>query len=420
MDNKYFLGTKCVKCGKTFGADEDLLLCPECNNLLDPQYDYEQLKKDWPEFNVKLRPDNIWRFKELLPVCDYGKIVTLGEGGAPFLDCPEIAKELGVARFYVLNDATQPTGSLKDRSIAVTATKAREFGYDILSCDSTGNKAASTAGYAARAGLKSIVFCPKDTPAPKLEQALFFGATLVRVAGHYSIVNSLYREMVASRKYRWYDCGTDNPYRYEGKKTYAYEIILNLDYQCPDYVFQPAAGGMSVVKAWKGFNEFKEMGLVDFLPKMVACQAENCAPIVAAYEKELDFVPGVEKGTTVASAIAVANPGLLGNETLRSIQESGGCGVAINDDDLIMAWKRLGRAGIFCEPSSAVSVAAAYKMSKEGKLSSDSVMVAVVTGSGFKDAATLSKNIHVPEEVVEGHDAFFEKLEEIQRAFDKN
>lgn len=152
---------------------------------------------------------------------------------------------------------------------------------------------------------------------------------------------------------------------------------------------------------------------------MVACQAENCAPIVAAYEKELDFVPGVEKGATVASAIAVANPGLLGNETLRSVQESGGCGVAINDDDLLMAWKRLGREGIFCEPSSAVSVAAAYKMSREGKLASDSVMVAVVTGSGFKDAATLSKNTHVPEEAVEGHDAFFAKLEEIQREFDK-
>lgn len=414
MRNQYFTGLKCIKCGEIYSPESDLLLCPKCGNLLDPQYDYERLKEDWSGLDVLRRPNDIWRFKELLPVTDFDQIVTLGEGGAPFLSCPELAEELGVAEFYILNEASQPTGSLKDRSIAITATKAKEFGYRILSCDSTGNKAASTAGYAARAGMQSVVFCPYDTPEPKLGQALFYGANLVRVVGDYSTVNAMYREMVASRTYHWYDCGTDNPFRYEGKKTYAYEIAVHMNFETPSYLFQPAAGGMSIVKVWKGFQEFQLLGLIEGLPKLVACQAENCGPIADALNAGLDSVPGIKKGQTVASAIAVANPGLLGNETLRAVQESGGCGVKISDEELLNVWKRLGRIGIFCEPSSAVSVASAYQMAKENKLKPTDVLAAVVTGSGFKDMATLSANIEIPAEAVEGKEAFYAKLETIQ------
>lgn len=414
MRNQYFTGLTCIKCGRTFGSESDLLLCPECNNLLDPQYDYERLKADWNKLDVLRRPDDIWRFRELLPVADFEQIVTLGEGGAPFLSYPQLAKELGVAEFYILNDGAQPTGSLKDRSIAVTATKAREFGYQILSCDSTGNKAASTAAYAARAGMRSVVFCPYDTPEAKLGQALFYGADLVRVVGDYSTVNAMYREMVASRKYRWYDCGTDNPYRYEGKKTYAYEIAVHMGFRTPTWLFQPAAGGMSIVKAWKGFQEFRTLGLTQELPKLAACQAENCGPIVDALNAGLDFVPGMEKGPTIASAIAVSKPALLGDETLHAVQESGGCGVKISDEELLKVWKKLGRVGIFCEPSSAVSVASAYQMARENRLKSTDVLVAVVTGSGFKDMAALSANVEIPTEAVEGKEAFYARLEKLQ------
>ncbi len=416
MTNDYFTGLKCIHCGKIFNSTEDLLLCPECGNLLDPQYDYEQLKTDWSGLGIEHRPNNIWRFKELLPIVDFDQIVTLGEGGAPLLDFPVLAKELGVAKLYILNDAGQPTGSLKDRSIAVTATKAKEFGYRVLSCDSTGNKAASTAGYAARAGLESVVFCPHATPAPKIAQAVFYGAHLVRVMGHYSQINSMYREMVASHKYHWYDCGTDNPYRYEGKKTYAYEIVQGLGWKTPTYVLQPAAGGMSVVKAWKGFNEFKRMGLVDDLPAMVACQAANCGPIVDAIDAGFDYVPGIEKGNTIASAIAVSNPALLGNETLQTVVESSGCGVKVTDEDLLSTWERLGKVGVFCEPSSAIAVASAYQMAKQGKLKSTDVLVAVVTGSGFKDTETLNKYINVPEDAVDGKEEFYRKLDEISKS----
>ncbi len=236
----------------------------------------------------------------------------------------------------------------------------------------------------------------------------------MRVKGHYSQVNAMYREMVASKRYPWYDCGTDNPYRYEGKKTYAYEIAVNMNFKSPTYVLQPAAGGMSIAKAWKGFNEFKNMGLMESIPKLVACQAEACGPIVDALDAGLDHVPGVEKGTTVATAIAVSNPLLLGNATLHAVQASGGLGMKVSDEYLLKIWKRLGKAGIFCEPSSAISVAAAYRMADEQKLKPEDVLVAVVTGIGFKDAATLSANVEIPQDIVDGKDAFYEKLDNIQ------
>jgi len=414
MKNIYFQGLQCKKCNNSFEPEEDLLLCPKCRNLLDPQYDYGQLKRDWSGLKIESRPNDIWRYRELMPVVYFDRIVTLGEGGAPLLDCTELADEIGVGKFYILNDAGQPTGSLKDRSIAVTATKAREFGYQTLSCDSTGNKAASTAGYAARAGMKSVVVCPHTTPTPKVAQALFYGAHLIKLKAHYSEMNRIYRDMVASRRYHWYDCGTDNPFRYEGKKTYAYEIAQGLGWKCPTYVLQPAAGGMSIVKAWKGFKELREIGLLDdAFPKMVACQAEACGPIVAAINARLDRVPGVEKGVTVASAIAVSNPELLGNETLRAVVESSGSGVHVSDEDLLKTWQRLAKVGIFCEPSSAVAVASAYNIAKHGGFKKEDIVVAVVTGSGFKDSETLDKYIDIPTDVVEGGEALYRVLDKL-------
>lgn len=416
MKNLYFTALKCNHCKQVFKPTEDLLLCPSCKNLLDPQYDYKRLKDDWNSLKIEQRANNIWRYRELLPVLDFDKIVTLGEGGAPLLDCPELAEELGISKFYILNDAGQPTGSLKDRSIAVTATKAKEFGYNVLSCDSTGNKAASTAGYAARAGMKSIVFCPYETPIPKITQALFYGAYLVRMEGHYSEINSIYREMIASRRYPWYDCGTDNPFRYEGKKTYAYEIAQGLNWNVPTHILQPAAGGMSVVKTWKGFNELKYLGLIGTLPRMVACQSMNCGPIVNAIKSGNNYVPEVTKKYTIASALAVSNPGLLGNETLRAVVASNGYGVHVEDDALLNTWKRLGQIGIFCEPSSAIAVASAYKLAEQGVLKCTDILVAVVTGSGFKDTDILNKNVEIPINVVKGREEFFITLDKFNES----
>lgn len=403
--NPYFVCLRCTRCGSSFGPESDLLLCPDCENLIEPLFDLAGLERDLGELGWDRRTPTIWKWRELLPVSDFSKIVSLGEGGSPLLACEGLARAAGVAAFYVLDDGSaMPTGSLKDRSIAVSATKAVELGYEVLSCDSTGNKGASMAAYAARAGLRSVVFCPWDTPLPKMAQALFHGARVVRVRGHYSEINAMYRRLIRSGRVRWYDCGTDNPFRYEGKKTYAYEIAEALSGRAPTHIFHPAAGCMSLVKMRKGFEELRFLGLVDAVPALVACQAEACAPIVRAWESSAETVAGVEKGTTVASAIAVSNPGLLGNATLEALRATKGSAVAVSDENLLEVWRELGRIGIFTEPSAAISVAGALALAESRKLAPDDVVVAVVTGTGFKDIETLMKHVVVPEDGVSSYE----------------
>jgi threonine synthase len=401
----YFTGLVCVKCGVAYPPDRDLLLCPACDNVLEAQYDYARLARDLDREALWRRPHTVWRWLELLPVRDPSKIVTLGEGGTPLLRCERLARLCGVLELWIKSDATgNPTGSLKDRSITVSATKAREFGYGILSCDSTGNKASSVAAYATRAGLRSVVFCPYETPLPKMAQAIFFGAELIRVKGHYSEINAMYRRLIHSGQVKWYDCGTDNPFRYEGKKTYAYEIAQELGWRVPDRVLHPAGGGMSLVKTWKGFNELKRLGWVDRVPRMTAVQARDCAPIVEAWTRGDREVAGIEKKPTVASALGIADPGLLGNRALEMIRASGGAAVGVSDEEILTATRQLAQEGLFVEPSGAVTLAGLPKLVASGQVDRDESVVCVVTGSGFKDFERIAQMVRIPERVIDSYD----------------
>jgi threonine synthase len=401
----YFTGFTCVACQRIYRPDQDLLLCPACDNLLEAQYDLARLGRELDRDALARRPSTVWRFSEFLPVLDPDRIVTLGEGGTPLLRCERLARACGVRELWVKSDATgNPTGSLKDRSITVSATKACEFGYRVLSCDSTGNKASSAAAYAARAGLRSVVFCPYETPVPKVTQALFFGAELIRVRGHYSEINAMYRRLIRSGLVRWYDCGTDNPYRYEGKKTYAYEIAQDLGWRAPDHVLHPIAGGMSLVKTWKGFNELLTLGWVDRLPRMAGVQAEACAPIVAAWTRGESTVKGVERRPSVASALGVADPGLLGRRCLESIRTSGGAAVGVTDEEILAATRALASEGLFVEPSGAVTLAGLPRLVQSGHVDRDASVVCVVTGSGFKDFEQIARMVEIPERAVTTYD----------------
>jgi threonine synthase len=395
-----------VHCAATYPPDRDLLLCPKCENLLEADYDYARLARELDRDALWRRPDDVWRWRELLPVLDPSKIVTLGEGGTPLLRADRLARACGVRELWLKSDATaNPTGSLKDRSITVSATKAVEFGYGVLACDSTGNKASSTAGYAARAGLRSVVFCPHDTPVPKMAQAVFFGARLIRVRGHYSEINAMYRRLIASGAVKWYDCGTDNPFRYEGKKTYAYEIAQALGWRAPDRLLHPAAGGMSLAKTWKGFNELKRLGWLDTLPKMTLVQGAGCAPMVRAWETGAPTIAPVEKKPTLASALAAADPGLLGARALEAVRASGGAAAAVTDDEIRGAMRDLAGEGLFIEPSGAVTVPALRRLVAAGHVDRGESVVCVLTGSGFKDFERIVEMVEIPRDVVTGYDA---------------
>ena len=409
----YFTGFDCLGCRAAYPPDQDLLLCPECHQLLEARYDLARFGRQVDRDALARRPSGVWRFTELLPVLDPSRIVTLGEGGTPFLRSAGLARACGVRELWLKSDAANPTGSLKDRSITVSATKAVEFGYGVLACDSTGNKASSTAAYAARAGLGSVVFCPKDTPVPKMAQAVFFGARLIRVDGHYSQINAMYRRLIASGRVKWYDCGTDNPFRYEGKKTYAYEIAQDLGWRVPDRVLHPAAGGMSLVKTWKGFNELRALGWVDRLPKMTVVQAARCAPIVDAWKRGLPRVAAIDKQSTVASALAAADPGLLGDRALEAVRASGGAGIAVDEAEILDAVRRLGREGLMIEPSGAVTVAAVLRGVADGSIDRDESVVCVLTGSGFKDFDRILDLVEIPSQVVSGFEAMLAEAERI-------
>jgi threonine synthase len=396
----YFTGFSCVGCGAVYGPEQDLLLCPTCHSLLEANYDYEALRSRLDRNEIATRPSGVWRWRELLPVVDTQAIVTLGEGDTPLLRCDRLAKFVGVRELWVKSDASNPTGSLKDRSITVSATKAVEFGYRVLSCDSTGNKASSVAAYAARAGLESVVFCPEDTPIPKVTQSLFFGAKLIRVRGHYSQINAMYRKLIHSGQVSWYDCGTDNPFRYEGKKTYAYEISEHFRWHAPDRVVHPGNGGMSIAKTWKGFNELRQLGWIDRLPKMTLVQAANCDPIVRAVAAGESTVRAIEKGPTIASALAGADPGLLGSRAVKAVRESEGSAIGVEDEETIEAMNLLAREGLFIEPSGAVAIAGLRRLRQAGQVDSGERVVCVVTGSGFKDFDAISSRVTIPGEVV--------------------
>jgi threonine synthase len=409
----YFTGFDCLGCRAAYPPDQDLLLCPKCHDLLEARYDLARFGREVDRDALARRPSGVWRWTELLPVLDPTRIVTLGEGGTPFLRSERLARACGVRELWLKSDAANPTGSLKDRSITVSATKAVEFGYGVLACDSTGNKASSTAAYAARAGLQSVVFCPKDTPRPKMAQAVFFGARLIRVDGHYSQINAMYRRLIASGRVKWYDCGTDNPFRYEGKKTYAYEIAQDLGWRVPDRVLHPAAGGMSLVKTWKGFNELRALGWVDRVPKMTLVQAARCAPIVEAWKRDLPRVAAVEKQSTAASALAAADPGLLGDRALHSVRASGGSGIAVDETEILDAVRLLGQDGLMIEPSGAVTVAAVRRGVRDGSIDPGESVVCVLTGSGFKDFDQILELVEIPSQVIAGYDAMVAEAERI-------
>jgi threonine synthase len=396
----FFTGFTCVGCGCVHGPEEDLLLCGACGNLFEADYDYAGLRRDLDRDALASRLSDVWRWRELLPVLDPAAIVTLGEGATPLLRCDRLARAVGVRELWVKSDAANPTGSLKDRSITVAATKAVEFGYRVLSCDSTGNKASSAAAYAARAGLASVVFCPHDTPIPKVTQSLFFGATLIRVHGDYAQINAMYRRLIHSGRVKWYDCGTDNPFRYEGKKTYAYEIAQQLGWTVPDRVVHPGNGGMSVAKAWKGFQEMRKLGWTDALPRMTLVQAAECDPIVRAFHAGAETVAPIRKGPTIASALAGADPGLLGARAVRALRESDGDAIGVPDADTVEAMQMLAAEGLFIEPSGAVAIAGLKRMVAEGRASRDERVVCVVTGSGFKDFDRIAERVTIPGEVV--------------------
>jgi threonine synthase len=331
---------------------------------------------------------SIWRWFDFLPVENRSSIVSLGEGSTPLLAAPRLSARIGIANLYLKNDTVLPTGSLKDRSNSVGISVGKELGFATASVISTGNAAASVAAYAAAAGMQSVVMVPKGTAASKIIQAHAYGASVIVVDGRFDYeVAELYKKAVV--EFGWYDCLSSNPYRV-GKKSYAYELVDQLDGAVPDWVIHPTAGGTGIFCMWQGFKEFQTVGWIARLPRLVAAQSVAAAPFVAAMARGSAAIEAVDAHETVAESIQVGNPSALGDRALAALRESQGTAVALSDSEILEAQALTARvAGIFAEPAAATSVAAAKKMRASGIIGRDEVVVCNLTGHGLKQPEAI-------------------------------
>ncbi|MEK6562301.1 MAG: threonine synthase, partial [Candidatus Binatota bacterium] len=381
---------RCPKCGWE-SPSKTTFQCPTCAAVLEAVVEIGRLSKSQLAEIRQRTEQTVWRWFEFFPVEERSAIVSLGEGYTPLLQPSSLAARLGISRLYVKNDTVLPTGSLKDRSNTVGISKAKELGYKTAAVVSTGNAAASVAGYAAAAGLKSIVMVPEGTSPSKIVQASAYGATVVVVKGDFEEAARLYK--AALKEFGWYDCLSTNPYRNEGKKSYAYELFDQLSGRVPDWIIHPTAGGTGIYAMWKGYNELLTLGWVDRLPRLVAAQSEAAAPIVAAVHRGLSDIEPVVARDTVAESIQVGYPKSMGGRALEAIRASHGTAVALADDEILEAQSLLARlGGIFAEPAGAVSVAAAKKLQEQGIIAHGDLVVCTITGHGLKqpDAVKIS------------------------------
>jgi len=322
------------------------------------------------------------RYKEFLPVTADTPLFSLGEGDTPLVRCEELERKIDCGELYFKLEGCNPTGSFKDRGMVVAVAKALEAGSKAVMCASTGNTSASAAAYAAYSGLTAIIIVPKGKIAlGKLAQAIVYGAKIVTIDGNFDQALQIVRSL--TEKHPVTLVNSLNPYRIEGQKTAAFEIIDTLG-EAPDYLFIPVGNAGNITAYWKGFVEYYQTGRVRRKPHMMGFQAEGAAPIVRGY--------AIDKPETVATAIRIGNPASW-QKAVNARDESNGVIDMVSDDEILSAYRLLAmKGGIFGEPASAASLAGLIKLSQEGIDFSSKKVVCVITGTGLKDPDTALKS----------------------------
>ena len=341
--------------------------------------------------NYDRRPLGVWRYRELLPVRDYEKRVSMNEGGTRLIRCRNLERELRVKEIYVKYEGDNPTGSFKDRGMTVGVTKAVEAKAETTICASTGNTSSSLAAYSARAGLSCVVLVPsKRIALGKLSQALIHGARVLAVRGGFDDCLRIVKEL--SEDERFYLLNSINPFRLEGQKTAAYEIYEQLGGSAPDYLLIPIGNAGNIVAYWKGFKDLENLGLIDGLPRFMGAQAAGASPIYKAFIEGAEKIKPVENVETVATAIRIGNP-VNWKRALRAVRETGGLVEVVTDEEILQAQRVLAsREGVFAEPAGAAPIALLFKAVKRGLIDSDSRVVCIATGHGLKDPDIVLKS----------------------------
>jgi threonine synthase len=373
--------------GEHYGADDPDPVERRRQRLLDPVYDYGAVA--WSREELRSRPPGR-RYADLLPFPSE-RTVGLGEGETPLVGCPRLAEEMGVGRVLVKQESTNPTGTHRDRGFSMAATAARERGADAVALPSTGEGAQSAAAYAARAGLESHAFVPARSPFLTKAMVNVHGGEMRVVEGRYPDAEAAFAEAIEGSA--WYSVAPfETPYRHEGHKPVAYELLLELD-EVPDAVVYPAEGLSGLVGFAKGAREFRELGLVGELPALYAAQAEGCSPLVEAFEAGADDVSPVERPDTICGGLELPDPAGAGL-ALEALCESGGGAVATPDEEILeSAVAVAGREGVEFSASAGAAASAAWRLAEDGAFGPDDTVVLVNTTAGSKDADILRSHL---------------------------
>ena len=383
---------ECGLCGLEHEARRLHNLCRNCGKPLLVRYDLTRSKTTLTKESLASRRADMWRYREVLPVDSDANIISLGEGWTPLLRAKRLGKAVGVHELYIKDESQNPTLSFKARGMAAAVSMAKELGVKKLAVPSAGNAAGALAAYAARAGLKSFIFMPRDTPRANIVECEQTGADVTLMDG---LITDCGAE-VARRKdaARWFDVSTlKEPYRVEGKKTLGYELAEQLNWELPDVILYPTGGGTGLIGMWKAFAEMEEMGWIGSRrPRMVTVQAAGCAPIVRAFEQGNRFADEFPNAATTASGLRV--PKAIGDFLiLDALRQSGGTAVAVTDEELIAATREIGAAeGIFCAPEGAACLPALRILVEEGWVSAGDRVVLFNTGSGVKYMESFAAN----------------------------
>jgi threonine synthase len=358
-------------------------LC-RCGAPLLARYDLDGAR-GWPREALKDRAPNMWRYRELLPLVDGEEPVSLGEGFTPLIHATRLGALLGLDKLYVKDESLNPTNSFKARGQAAAITRARALGVTTVSVPSAGNAGNAMAAYAAKAGLAAKVFLPRDVKTPFIRECRLYGADVTLVDG--VITDAARAASEAGSSLGWYDVSTlKEPYRIEGKKTMAYELAEQMEWEWPDWIVYPTGGGTGMVGMWKAFEEIEHLGWVrrGRRPRMVSVQANGCAPIVRAFESGAETAAPWENPATVADGLRV--PRAIGDFLiLRALRESRGTAIAVPDAAMIDGMLDLGRTeGISAAPEGGAALAAIRALAADGSIRSSDRVVLFNTGGALK------------------------------------
>lgn len=393
MMYSYVSHLECPVCDTTYDANKIQQLCT-CGSPLLVRYDLERIRNEVKRSTIRERNHDLWRYHELLPVQHEDHVITLGEGMTPLLPMPKLGEFYGLNHLYMKDESLIPTGSFKARGAAVGISKAKELGVQQFAMPTNGNAGAAWALYAARAGIKATIVMPQDAPAITRTEVALSGAELFLVNGLISDAGKMVAEKVKHDQI--YDASTlKEPYRIEGKKTMGLEIAEQLGWAMPDVILYPTGGGVGLIGIYKALQELKEIGwLAGKLPRLVAVQAEGCAPIVKAWEEKKERSEFWEQSNTVAFGINV--PKALGDFlVLRALYETDGMAIAISDQELLEEQQHIAEyEGAFVCPEGAATFAAAKRLAAQGWIGPDESVVVLNTGAGIKYPDTVK--IEVP------------------------